>query len=179
MILKECFEKIKNGTATEEEKSFVEKELDTILKIKSILDNPPDEPVVAEAEHGTILRARKLYERRTYIKIFIIVIITLLLIAALVCGIIFIPSCTSASRRMKYDRDDAIEIAYEYIAENYGEDRNDFSVRDADRKLRINGSLSDAVYVYEIELRNEFRIYELGVSSKNGAVELLDYDEHS
>ena len=179
MIIKECFEKIKNGTATEEEKSFVEKELDTILKIKSILDNPPDEPEVAEAEHGTILRARRLYERRTYIKIFIITVITLLLIAALVCGIIFIPSCTSAAHKMRYDRDQAIEIAYNYIAEHYGENKDEFSVRDVDKELRINGSLTDAVYVYEIELRNEFRIYELGVSTKSGAVEVLDYDEHT
>jgi hypothetical protein len=179
MILKECFEKLKDGTATEEEKSFVEKEIDTILKIKSILDNPPVEPVVAEAEHETVLRARKLYDRKTYIKIFVIVLITLVLIAALVCGIIFIPSCTSASRRMKYDRDDVIEIAYEYIEENYGENRDEFSVRDVDKNLRINGSLSDAVYVYEVELRNEFRIYELAISSKSGAVEEIEVEDHT
>lgn len=179
MILKDCYEKIKNGTATEEERNFVEKEIELIQQIKSILDNPSPEPVVAEAEHETILRARKLYDRKIYIKIFIIAVISLLLIAALVCGIIFIPSCTSAAHNMRYDKEQTIEIAYDYIAEHFGENKDEFSVRDADRALRINGSLTDAVYVYEIELRNEFRIYELGVSTKSGAVEVLDYDDHT
>lgn len=179
MILKDCYEKIKNGTATEEERNFVEKEIELIQQIKSILDNPSPEPVVAEAEHETIIRARKLYDRKIYIKIFIIAVISLLLIAALVCGIIFIPSCTSAAHNMRYDKEQAIEIAYDYIAEHFGENKDEFSVRDADRALRINGSLTDAVYVYEIELRNEFRIYELGVSTKSGAVEVLDYDNHT
>lgn len=179
MILKDCYEKIKNGTATEEERNFVEKEIELIQQIKGILDNPSPEPVVAEAEHETIIRARKLYDRKIYIKIFIIAVISLLLIAALVCGIIFIPSCTSAARNMRYNKEQTIEIAYNYIAEHFGENKDEFSVRDADRALRINGSLTDAVYVYEIELRNEFRIYELGVSTKSGAVEVLDYDNHT
>ena len=178
MNFDEAYEKVLAGTATDEEKTYVNTEIDKIRRISAILDTPPASPVIAEADTETVMRARKSFNKKTTIKIAVITLLSLLAIAALVCGIIFIPSCTSASRSEKIDSEEALELAIEYLSNYTGEDASQYLLRDIDRELRIPDGLGNAIYVYEIELRTPdggLR-YELEVSAKSGYVVLTDVD---
>lgn len=175
MNFDEAFDRVKAGTASEEDKVFVEKELENLRKIRAILDDPMPEPVVSGAEEDVILRARKSFNRKTTLKVVQIVFCCLLAIAMLVCGIIFIPACTSAAGKQNISEEKAIELAKQYLSD-MDIDTTALTIRDVDRELRIPSGLSNAIYVYEIEFRDRFSEYTLEVSTKSGYVILTDID---
>lgn len=175
MNFDEAFEHVKAGTASDEESSFVERELDNLRKIREILDNPASENIFHGADEETVLKARKAFNKKTTIKIIVIVLISLLVIAATVCGIIFIPSCTSASRNQVIYETEAVELAKNHLID-MGVDVDSLYIRKVDRELRIPSSLKNAIYIYEIEFRSVEIEYELEVSTKSGYVIVTDID---
>ena len=178
MNLEEVIKKIESGTAGEEEKAFFSAEIEKLRRIRDILDMQPKQSVIAEADTETVLRARKHFNKKTTIRIIAVTVASLLAIAAITCGIIFIPSCTSAARSQKIERDEAVELAYEYLGEYLGEDTSNYIIHDCDKELRIPGRLNEAIFVYDIDLRTPDGLieYELDVSTKSGFVSLEDVD---
>ena len=179
------YEKIQDGTATDEEKRLFKAEIDKARRISAILDEEIDserineDSKIAEADITTVRKARKTFNTKLMIKIIVISVCSLLLVAAIVCGIIFIPSVTSAKRNEVFDRDEVIEIAKDYLAEYIDGGIDGFYIHDIDKDLQINGHLTNAVYEYEIEFRNENRDeYEVTVNAKSGYAIMTDVDLH-
>ena len=102
MNFEEAYQKLREGTATDEEAAFVARELENVRKISAILDNPAMfSPEIGQAEKETVQRARKAFNKKTLVRTIIIVLCSLLAIAAIVCAILFIPSNISASGKLK------------------------------------------------------------------------------
>ena len=112
MTFEEAYQKLREGTATDEEAAFVARELENVRKISAILDDPAlSDPGIEQAEVETVQRARRAFNRKTLFRTVGIVVCSLLAIAAIVCAILFIPSNLSASEKQKISKAEAIEIA--------------------------------------------------------------------
>lgn len=177
MNFDELYKKIQDGTATAEEQQCFKNEMEKLRKISAILSEEPAQPIFEEASADTIKAAKKRYSRKSIIKIIITTLLSLLLIAAIVCGIIFIPSCTSAARNDNIGSEQAVELAKACVSEFMDTDADDLIVRHIDKELRINGRLNNAVYVYEIKFNSrDGAKYEVEVSCKSGYSRLTDID---
>ena len=177
MNFEEAYNKLKEGTATDEEAAFVARELENVRKISAILDDPGlADPGLAKAENDTVQRARKAFNRKTAIRTIIIVIACLAFIAALVCGILFIPSNISASKSLAITKEQAKEKAYSCLVELVGEvEAKEYYVDYNVRHLRYTGSIFEAVYVYVVEFENSFgREYEIEVNGRSGYAVVRD-----
>ena len=169
MNFEEAYQKLRDGTATDEEAAFVARELENVRKISAILDDPGlSSPGIGQAEADTVQRARKAFNKKTLVRTVVIVLCSLLAVAALVCGILFIPANISASGKLKISKPEAVEIARACLAEEVGEARAEtFYVDYAHRHLRYVGSIFDAVYVYKIEFEDpRGSEYEIEVNAK-------------
>lgn len=172
MNFDEVIEKIKDGTATAEEKLFFDRESREILSIKNILDNPPAEPVVEQANSVTVGKAIKTFQRKSVYRAVAAALIFLSLVALLVCAIIFIPSVSSARANQIIDRDEAVTMAEDFLREK-GIAVDEYEIHDIDSELRIFGSLRNAYFAYEIEFRSASHIYGVSVGTSSGHVYLV------
>ena len=178
MNFEEAYQKVNAGTATEEEVAYVAKELENLRRLSAILDNPSaSDPGIAKVETETVQKARRTFNRKATVRTIIVVLCSLLAIAAITCGIIFIPSCTSAYRNMKVTRDEAVELARACLREQVGENADSYYIDHMHRQLSINGSLTDAVYLYKIEFEDVYdNEYTIKVNAKSGYAMVSDVD---
>ena len=179
MNFEEAYQKLREGTATDEEAAFVARELENVRKISAILDNPAlSDPGIGRAEAATVQKARKSFNQKTLIRTVIIVLCSLLAVAAIICAILFIPSNVSAAGKQKYTKDQAVDRAYACLVEQVGEEQaQHFYVDYAHRHLRYVGSIFDAIYVYKVEFEDVYgREYEIEVNSNSGYAVIRDID---
>ncbi len=179
MNFEEAYQRLREGTATDEEAAFVARELENVRKISAILDNPSlFSPEIGNAEAEAVQKARKAFNKKTLIRTVIIVLCSLLAIAAIVCAILFIPSNISASGKLNLTKTQAIEAAHACLVEEVGEERaGTFYVDYAHRHLRYTGSIFDAIYVYKIEFEDAYGSeYEIEVNGNSGYTVIRDID---
>lgn len=179
MNFEEAYQKLREGTATDEEAAFVARELENVRKISAILDNPTlSSPGIGQAEAETVKRARKAFNKKSLVRTVLIVLCSLLAIAAIVCAILFIPSNISASGKLKITKEQAVEAAYATLVEQVGEERAAaFKVDYAHRHLRYTGSIFEAIYVYKIEFEDAAGSeYEIEVNGNSGYTVIRDMD---
>jgi len=179
MNFESAYKKVQEGTASEEEVAFIAQELDKLRKISEILDNPAVPAPLLEAETEQVEHAKKRFNKKTTIKIISVTFVSLLVIAALVCGIIFIPSCSSAAKNCRLGREECVALAEKFIADMAENGETTFVLREVDKELRIPNGLNDAIYVYEIDFVSSYGVaYTVEVSTKSGYVILTDIDYH-
>ncbi len=179
MNFEEAYQKLREGTATDEEAAFVARELENVRRISAILDDPlQSSPGIGQAEAETVRKARNAFNRKTLIRTIVIVLCSLLSIAAIVCAILFIPSNISASRKLEITKEEAVQAAYACLVEQVGEERaSSFYVDYAHRHLRYAGSIFDAIYVYKVEFEDvRGSEYEIEVNGNSGYTVIRDID---
>ena len=179
MNFEDAYKKLRDGTATDDEAAFVARELENVRRISSILDNPElSDPGIGQAEMDTVQKARKVFNQKTLIRTVVVVLCSLLVIAAIVCAILFIPSNISASGKVTLSKEQAVEAAHACLVEELGEEEaGRFYVDYAHRHLRYVGSIFDAIYVYKIEYEDiRGREYEIEVNSNSGYTVIRDID---
>ena len=179
MNFEDAYKKLRDGTATDDEAAFVARELENVRRISSILDNPElSDPGIGQAEMDTVQKARKVFNHKTLIRTVVVVLCSLLVIAAIVCAILFIPSNISASGKVTLSKEQAGEAAHACLEEELGEEEaGRFYVDYAHRHLRYVGSIFDAIYVYKIEYEDiHGREYEIEVNSNSGYTVIRDID---
>ena len=158
MNFEEAYQRLREGTATDEEAAFVARELENVRKISAILDNPTLlSPEIGQAETDTVQKARKAFNKKTLIRTVAIVLCSLAAIAAIA---------------------QAVEAAYACLVEQVGEERaGTFYVDYAHRHLRYTGSIFDAIYVYKVEFEDVYGSeYEIEVNANSGYTVIRDID---
>ena len=179
MNFEDAYQKLREGTATDEEAAFVARELEKMRRISDILDDPSlSNPGIRQAEVETVQKARKAFNRKTLLRTVIITLCSLFAVAAIVCAILFIPSGISASRKLKITKTQAVEAAYACLVEQVGkEGAGTYYVDYAHRHLRYVGGIFDAVYVYKVEFEDAHgREYEIEVNGNSGYTVIRDID---
>ena len=179
MNFEEAYKKLREGTATDAEAAFVARELENVRKISSILDDPTlFDPGINRARLETVQKARKAFDRKTLIRTVAIVLCSLMIVAAIVCSILFVPSNISASGKVKLTKEQAVDSAYACLVEWIGEEQaKAFRADYAHRHLRYGSSIFDAVYIYKIEFEDPYdREFEIEVNSNSGYTVIIDVD---
>ena len=182
MNFEEAYQKLREGTASDEEAAYVARELENVRKISAILDRPDlSDPEIRKAETETVQKARKAFNRKTLVRTLVILLCSLAAIAAIVCAILFIPSSISASKKLVLSKEQAVDAARACLVEQIGEERaKSFYVDYAHRHLRYTSSIFQGVYVYKIEFEDAFGSeYEIEVNGSSGYTVIRDVDLHS
>ncbi len=175
MNFEELYKKYKDGTATEEEKAFVESEIEKARAVSSILDGEADGPTINEADSETVRKAKKAFNLRTTIKTITVTVICIVVIAVLGAGAIFGTAYFSANGSKNLTKEEATEVAENFLREHLGGDQTaEMIIGESETELDIGSRLTDSVYVYEINIISGDYCYQVEVSSKTGYAVITD-----
>lgn len=164
MNYEEAFRHYKEGTATEEEKEFVQNELARARALSTLFDDHGmnvTPPPIKEADKEEVKAAKKnLLWKKVLVGLLGVVVLLVVLAAAL--GGVFGAAAKYARDAIAVTRGDARLIAEEYAyqyAVNYGrqpfEGENNFIAeyeRDIDEKFMFENNIRDSYYVYRIDV---------------------------
>lgn len=182
MNFDEVYKKYKNGSANDEEKSFIEAEIEKARKISALLDSEitvKDESgneIFQDADSELIKKAKKAFMKKTTFRTIIIVVLSIVVIAGLVAGIIFGTAYYCASTNSVITEDDATEIGRECMTEYVGTSEG-LVIRSVERELEPELKLNDSIFVYDIHIEFESLQYKIEVSSVSGYAKIVDIDK--
>ena len=178
MNFDQVYEKYLNGTATEEEKAYIEAEIAKAKKLSEIIDSMDSKRVIAPSNTEKVRSAtrtmKKRFGWRAALISFVVLIIVAVSIAVSIIGYVNL----KAHNAVEYDRDECFELAKKCVNDHGDTISTKLRVTEWDRDLRIiDGKLSKAVYVYEIEVSKGSVEYEVEVNTKTGAAVIVDVDD--
>lgn len=179
MNFKDAYTHFLDGTASAEEVEYVREEMNRVREIDEILHRTPENDIFNEVEDETVEKARKQFNFKNTVRIIIVVFVVLVFLAVAICGYIFGTAIPAARKNSDISRDQALVIAEDYLTEFLGKDAHGFIVHDIDRHLISDDGLKNAMYCYEIELRDETTEYEITVNAASGYATITDIDYHN
>lgn len=175
MNFETLYQKYKDGTATEEERAFVESEIEKARKVSAFLDEEAhDAPVLNDISPETIKEAKKSFNYRTTIRTIVITICSVAMLAVVALGAIFGTAYFSANNAKILTQEEAVNAAKALLLEITGIEANEQIVRETDMDLEIGRSLTNSVFFYEIEIVCGEYEYQVDVSSKTGYAVISD-----
>lgn len=174
MNFNELYEKYKAGTADEQERAFVEGEIEKARRIHLLLEeNKADGVAVERADSETVKRARRAFTLRSTVRTVIIAVICVVVIAAIGLGGVFGTACISANNAKEIGEEEAVEIAKATLAQQLGE-MPAAVIENVELELDMGSKLVDSVMVHVIWIEVGDAHYCVRVSSKTGYAILAD-----
>lgn len=179
MNFEELYNRYENGTATPEERAYVEQEIEKARKLSEILDRADAKRVIsnADADADDVKRAKRRFSARALVAIIVISLVGLLVLSGAAVGTVFGVAAGSAKKAAQYDRDEATNLAVAYLSDYVDSTVDTRSVTEVDRDLSLGKKLTQSVYVYEITVHHGGFEYELEVDSSTGRVRIADIDD--
>lgn len=178
MDFEKAYQKFLEGTATEQEIEFVRSEMKKASAVNDILDNVKKEGATKEASRDKVHKAIKKYNVKTTVRIAVVVASALLILSIFAALAVAIPVFSNARDNVNYSKDQAREIAIQYVAEKYPENADKVSVRRIEKDVEVYGRLKNARYIYVLDVYNgDNRVIEIEVDSKSGEIVDVDIDD--
>ena len=178
MDFEKAYQKFLNGTASPEETEFVRSEMKKASAVNDILDNVKKEGATKEACGDKVHKAIKKYNVKTTVRIAVVVASALLILSIFAALAVAIPVFSNARDNVNYSKDQAREIAIQYVAEKYPENADKVSVRRIEKDVEVYGRLKNARYIYVLDVYNgDNRVIEIEVDSKSGEIVDVDIDD--
>lgn len=176
MKFEELYEKYLDGTATEEEREYVEGEIEKARKLNDILDRQDARRVIEPVEEDEVKKAQKAFNFKALIRTVVVVTVVFLLMAGGVLGGVFGTAAVSAKEAIKISREEASEIAKNHVVNNLGV-TVEVRVVEINSDIQVEFNLKKSYYEYDVDLvdANGFE-YELIVNSIDGSVVVDDID---
>ena len=177
MNFEKVYEKYLNGTATEEERQYIEQEIQKARKLSMILDEVDARRVIQPAEQDEVKTATKRMKKQLGLRVIVITLAVLLAVTLFVSGTLFAYVNIKASSGVLYDKAESIELAKKSVNDHSDAASSDLVIVDVERDLRFdNGKISRAYYVYEIEVRKGVVEYEVEINTHTGKAVIVDVD---
>ena len=177
MNFDELYEKYKNGSASDEERAYVESEISKARKLAAIIDEQDNKRVIEPVEEEQVKRSVHGFMRHTRIRIALIVTAILLLLSLLCYAGFFGIAIFNASKNSVCDRNEATELAKKWLVQTYTDLKtDDIHVTEVERDLALHHGLARAYFEYDIEIYCNGTEYEFWVDSSDGEVRLVDRD---
>ncbi len=168
MKFEELYKKYQNGTATREERAYVENEL---KKAKEVAETLNKAPQIAEVGEEDIKKIKKTFRFKTMLIAGIVTCAVIVVILAVVLGVVFGISVPAAKAADNLSEIEAINIAKEALAKSqYGAF---VGIDDIDYELEIESPLTDSYYRYEIEIETSYGkevTYHVSTKDKNNCI---------
>jgi len=181
MDFKETYKKYLDGTATEEEKTFVEAEIEKAKIVNSeIIANTK----TADNDSAEKKKAKKKKSLRQTLKTIIISLVVFMIISIVAFVALYNISVSNAVDNIKIQPEDArveaLDYAFMYARDHYGYSgsvEGIVSPHDMDtRELVFKLPLSKCYYVYEFEfIAGEYE-FDIQVNSTTGMAHISDID---
>ncbi|MBE6673213.1 MAG: hypothetical protein E7599_06810 [Ruminococcaceae bacterium] len=177
MNFDQVYEKYLNGTATEEEKAYVEAEIAKAKKLSEIIDSLEAKRVIESADTEKVKAATRTMKKKFGLRAALISLLVLVILGLSITVSILGYVNLKAHNAAEYDKQECFELAKKCVNDHGDVLSTDLAVVEWDRDLRIvNGKLSKAIYVYEIEVRKGTVEYEVEVNSRTGEAVIVDVD---
>lgn len=173
MDFESTYKKYVEGNATDEEKAFVEQELEKAQKMTEIIDSyKAARPIEDSCDMDTVKRAQKKFAKKNALRALIISFCAIVLVAAIILASVFGVAFGSANKNCNVSQEDAKQIALRFVADTYGSGGVPI-VTECKREIEYSSDLKHSVYVYEIDIQFGL-VYEieLRVNAKTGIVTL-------
>ncbi len=177
MDFEQAYERYRNGTASEEEKAFIESEIKKARALNDIIDAAEKKDVIGKADEKDVREARKKYGLRTAIRTGIIALAVLIVLAIASLSAVFGIGIYSANKNMNVSEEQARTIAIEFVTDNFAFANGSATVLKVKKDLDLRAHLGDSVYYYEIDLMSGIYQIELEINSRTGLVEDYDIDD--
>lgn len=192
MDFEKLYQKIKDGTATEEETKLFKEELRKAKEISSILDESSDheseethtsEPrkkisdiILKSTDTESFKKALSYFNFRQAIKTIVIVSVVFVTLSVLIIGTVLGIAFYNANNTDNISREQAVGIAKNHIAEYAEIPVDKLIVEQVDKELDISFHLTKSRYFYEIELLHSGGEYTVIVNAESGYVHIDDID---
>lgn len=177
MNFEELYEKYTNGTATDEEKAFVESEIQKAKKLAEIIDEQNSKRVIEEAREETVKKSLKSFMRHTKRRVALIVGLSLILLIAFSVGGFFGLAAIQANNNSVCDKYEAVELTKRWMYKTHEDiDFTKLRVLEVDSELALHHGFSKAFFEYDVELEYDGVEYEFKINSSTGEVWLDDRD---
>lgn len=173
MDFESVYKKYVEGTANDEEKAFVEQELDKAQKMTEIIDAyQSSRPIEEECDRETVKKAQKKFAKKNALRALAITAACIVLIAAIVLASVFGTAFGAANKNCNITEEEAKQIALQFVANTYGTNGVPI-VTECKREIDYSSDLRHSVYTYEIEIQYGL-VYEIDVrvNAKTGLVTL-------
>lgn len=173
MDFESVYKKYLDGTASDEEKAFVEQELDKARKMTEIIDAYESaRPIQEECDKETVKKAQKKFALKNALRALGITAAVVVLVAAIVLASVFGTAFGSANKNLNVSEEQAKQIALAFVADTYGTSGVPI-VTECKREIDYSSDLRHSVYTYEIEIQYGL-VYEIDVrvNAKTGLVTL-------
>ena len=183
MRFDEAYEKVLNGTATEEEREYVREQVRKAEQIDNILKSEERAPVTAAEVPKMIKKGQKKVKRKGAAIFFRMVMLAVIVGAGAFGGGVLETAVSSAKKADLISSEEARTIA-EAAAVNRVAEREDGTLTphivEMDKELEIAPKLTDSVYVYTFDLQilSDKWLYEVEVevNAKTGYAFISDFD---
>ena len=173
MDFESVYKKYVEGTANDEEKAFVEQELDKAQKMAEIIDVYQSyRPIDNECNMETVKKAQKKFAKKNAIRTLAITAVCIMLVATIVLASVFGTAFGSANKNCNVTAEEAKQIALQFVANTYGTGGVPI-VTECKREIDYSSDLRHSVFTYEIEIQFGL-VYEIDVrvNAKTGLVTL-------
>ena len=173
MDFESVYKKYVEGTANDEEKAFVEQELDKAQKMAEIIDGYQSyRPIDNECDMETVKKAQKKFAKKNAIRTLAITAVCIMLVAAIVLASVFGTAFGSANKNCNVTAEEAKQIALQFVANTYGTGGVPI-VTECKREIDYSSDLRHSVLTYETEIQFGL-VYEIDVrvNAKTGLVTL-------
>lgn len=181
MDFKETYKKYLAGTATDEEKAFVESEIE---KAKLVNSEIIASSKAVQAAPEDKVKSKKKKSLRQTLKTIIICIVVFAIITLVAFGTVYGISVSNAIDNIKVQPEEAkeaaLEYTYMYARDHYGYTGSmEMLVSELEpdsRELEFRFPLSKCYYVYEFEFIAGDREFDVRVNSTTGMPHFADID---
>ena len=180
MSFEKIYEKYTLGTATEEEKKFVEEEIAKARKLSEIIDGKEtDGAILADADVATIKKARKRHSVKFALKALAISLAVAVTAVGAVCGGVFGTAMSFAKKNAKISLSDAEKTALAYYAKNYTHSaaKGEPFIKDSEKDVEFTKPLKNSLYSYKVGIDQPggYEI-EFEIDSRTGEIKVIDWD---
>lgn len=199
MSFETLYEKYMNGTASEEERVYVEEEIAKARKLGEILEaaeknkansaSPSGgadgenaclapEDILENADAEQVKKARKRHRIRSSVRALLISLVSAIVVAGAVTGGVIGTATGAAKKQTKISETQAKTIALEYYSANCAssEATGDAYIKNFEKDLEFTKKLKNSFYKYKLEVSRlgGYKI-EIEIDSRTGAVTLVDW----
>lgn len=176
MNFEKAYENYANGTATDEEKEYVESEIAKARALNSIIDEIDAKKAIAPSNIEDVKKAKKKHNLNSIIKMVAIALCCIIVVCGVVCAVVFGQAVSSAKTNTVVTQTEAMTIAQEYVNTYYN--TTNAIATEVERELTVQSGLKHSYYSYyvEVELRDG-RDIDIVVNGKTGVASLDIYDD--
>lgn len=172
MDFESVYKKYSDGNATDEERAFVEQELEKARKMTEIIDHYESVHSTSEKSDSELVKkAQKRYAKKSVLRVLVICCTVLVIATAIVLASVFGVAFGSANKNINYSQTNAEQIALDYVIKNFGYQTTKPVIASSEKEIQYSSNLKDSVYVYDVKIYvgyvNEL---EITVSAKTGKV---------